>query len=170
MKILRALTLRDYIYIPVVLFLGFKVMFGGGGDDSIPGTVTHTVVDTVVVERLVTNIVKEATRGPSLIERISEREIRPTTVEVSPTEVSGDTLQGDTRPNWGINVVTKEGKSLTVSALSRDGGGQRNTFELPDSVESLEGLIPQVENLRLDLRWRGQSRWEPTDLEQVLRS
>jgi hypothetical protein len=210
MRILRALTIRDYIYIPVVLFLAFKVLFGGGGDGSIPDAITHTVTDTVVVERLVTQVVREANRGPSLIERISERELQPEEIAISPP-VYGDAEtpgcadgegSGACSPEWGIHHIEKEGRSLTVSAISDSTGeAQRLSYTLPDSdsdfvlrsgnqpprlssewidaslssdwtlrLESLEGLIPQVENLRLDLRWRGQSQWEPTDLEQVLRS
>ena len=154
-RLLRFLTVRDYI----IVALGLTVLYFakcGGGSDDVPGTITHTVTDTVVVKEIVTQIVREANRDPSLIERISEREIKPREVEVSPAPAEGDTLQGD--PNWGLCVVEKEGTTLAISALNngcKEGEeGQRLTYDLPNSDSDFvlrSGSRPS--RLRVDRRF-----------------
>jgi len=135
MRIPRLLTFKDYIIIGMLVTLAVMLVFTVGSKRYTPGVITHTVVDTLVVEKLVTQIVKEAKRGPTLIERISQREVQPDRVEISLTPDAG--LDSLALGGWGVCVAEKRGRSLIVSSLRGDcteegGEAQRTTYTLPN--------------------------------------
>jgi len=151
MIFLRLLSLKDYAYLAAILFLSlfllFQILCGGreGSTVGVPGSPAPP--DTVVVKDLPEQIIKEASREPTFVEKFTEREIQPDRVEVvdgrvgaGPGEAGEDTVVQP--PDWGMYVVEKERSKLVVSALRRCGTpapsgctnrAQKLTYTLPNT-------------------------------------
>lgn len=116
--------------------------------------------DTVYMEpEAVDAAIREAKRGPTLVERITTKEIQADTVYIARTDTVMEEL-----PPFGIQIVEKSGRTLRVDALSRDGKETQThkfTLPLPDSDYTLRsGKRPVIlragRNLSL-FDWTGEA-------------